>query len=336
MKTKQKTYYLYQAEPKDTSCEKYLVNHGRIFEEENLPLLPVHPNCMCKITKFEGVKINDSYINVIEYREFYANDHNLLPESRGRYYMRVYTNNSNTWIVYSNDGLVFYTLDNGKNFYLASVSENFVKMLDDVKLIYPSKDYESKYYEVIDKIPAHLYNRKWSVEDKIIAIIEEIKTVQIYEMRNWSFKDSLKHYYDKKVRKDYVTKEEYCKNWINAFREVIKRAAKICDIPPELLAGIAWIEVGGMFTFIDYVAYTLREDKLIQYIIDTMKFLNFPIDIKDSNLTSFGYLSMQLRRTAEVLRLNIKNMSEQNKLLLIGVSNLVPVQIFLVAQHLSD
>jgi len=35
-----------------------------------------------------------------------------------------------------------------------------------------------------------------------------------------------------------------------------------------------------MFTFIDYVAYTLREDKLLQYIIDTMKFLNFPIDIK--------------------------------------------------------
>lgn len=102
-----KKYYIYRAEPKDTSCDRCLENDRRIFE-------------------------------------YYAND------NKGRYYMRVYTNNTNTWLVYSNDGFIFYTFDNGKKFNLASVKDNFLDLLNEVELIYSIKDYDSKYYEIID------------------------------------------------------------------------------------------------------------------------------------------------------------------------------------------
>jgi hypothetical protein len=50
-----KTYYIYNADPKDTSCEICLVNDGKIFEEDNVPLLPVHPNCNCTAKIIEPI-----------------------------------------------------------------------------------------------------------------------------------------------------------------------------------------------------------------------------------------------------------------------------------------
>lgn len=134
-----KKYYIYTSEPKDTSCDRCLNNDRRIFEEEKLPLIPVHPNCKCYSKELKELKINNTYIDTIEYREYYANENKLLPDNRGRYYMRVYTNNTNTCFVYSNDGLVFYTFDSGKTFYLASVADDSVYLLNEIKLIYPIK-----------------------------------------------------------------------------------------------------------------------------------------------------------------------------------------------------
>jgi len=112
---KTKNYFIYQIHPKDTSCKSCLKNNNRIFEEENLPLIPAHYHYGCSAKKLKDLKFNDSYIDVITYREFYDNNNELLPESRRRYYMRIYSQNANSWLVYSNDGLIFYTSDNGKN-----------------------------------------------------------------------------------------------------------------------------------------------------------------------------------------------------------------------------
>src|SRR5262249_18409432 len=46
--------------------------------------------------------------------------------------------------------------------------------------------------------------------------------------------------------------------WVRHNRANIKMAAAAYNIPPELLAGTAWIEVGGDPTFIDRVAFEVR------------------------------------------------------------------------------
>ena len=66
-----------------------------------------------------------------------------------------------------------------------------------------------------------------------------------------------------------------------------------------------------------------------------------PIDESENktptaNLTSFGDLSMQVRRVAEVFRTNIDSLTPDEQWQLIKISKNTQAQIFLVAQHLSD
>lgn len=46
--------------------------------------------------------------------------------------------------------------------------------------------------------------------------------------------------------------------WVRHNRSHIRRIAALNQIPPELLAGVAWIEVGGDPQFIDDVAFKIR------------------------------------------------------------------------------
>ena len=328
---KEKTYYIYKTNLKEKTCAKCIENDNRIFEEDDFPTLPVHFNCGCYSKELKGVKITNSYIDTIEHREFYDNENNgkLLTASRGRYYMRVYTQRANSWIVYSNDGLVFYTYDNGKTFNLASVSENFIDLLDEKKLIYPGKDYESKYDEILDKIPSPLFENGWCLDEKIAAIETLVTELTVDDIKSWDtkvFSYAIKG-------KDEKIKNDYCKEWIQTYSEIIKKATELCDIPPELIASVAWIEVGGDPLLIDDVAYLTRD-----FLID--RFFT-PIDepknkTSTANLTSFGDLSMQVRRVAEVFRTNIDSLTSDEQWQLIKISKNTQVQIFLVAQHLSD
>ena len=312
-----KSYYIYKLDPKETTCKGCSEKNGRIFEEDTVPLLPAHPNCKCSVKKLRDVNINDSYINVIEYREFYDNNNRLLPDSRGRYYMRVYTNNTNFWIVYSNDGLIFFTFDNGKTFNKAVITNDFFNMLDDIKLIYPSKEYESKYNEVIDAFPPYLYERELDLDEKISAIYDIVADLNIDDIESWNVIDAVEYFLDSRFKKSNAIKEKYCEEWIAHYKEVIKIASEMCDIPPELLAGVAWIEVGGMLGAADIAAYWLRGNE-------------------KEVLTSFGDLSMQVRRIAEVLRVDINELSEKEKRKLLTLAENKQAQIFLAAQHLSD
>ena len=108
-------------------------------------------------------------------------------------------------------------------------------------------------------------------------------------------------------------------SWISAYKNVIKDAAAINDIPALLLAGVAYVEVGGDPMWIDRDAYVFRET------FDKDKALK----------TSFGYLSMQVRVATETLRYN------NSKLGLHQIDETIksledPVQqIFISAIHLS-
>ncbi|MBF0135297.1 MAG: hypothetical protein HQL65_03595 [Magnetococcales bacterium] len=90
--------------------------------------------------------------------------------------------------------------------------------------------------------------------------------------------------------------------WIRGHKNTINITARRYGIPPEVLAGIAFSEVGGDPDWIDNVAYPVR--KVVHGFLEPETIKNFPdwMDkIKKTPLeTSAGDVSIQIRRVAEV------------------------------------
>ena len=128
---------------------------------------------------------------------------------------------------------------------------------------------------------------------------------------------------------DYLFKRKV--QFTTHYRNVLKDAAAKYDIPEFLLAGVAFSEFGGDPMWIDDVADGVRSfDWSGPNWVDRNLTMT-----KDPNLTSFGNISIQVRRTAEELGYDVKNMSsaERNSLIA-SLKN--PIQnIHITAKHLS-
>lgn len=114
-----------------------------------------------------------------------------------------------------------------------------------------------------------------------------------------------------------------------ALSEALKDLEWNYDIPAVMLAGIAYMEFGGDPPIQDYVAHCLRT------VIS-----NDPTGLLSSKstpsyLTSFGNISMQLRRAAESLDYYGKLDYDLEKEL-INVLNNDKTALILVARHLVD
>lgn len=112
--------------------------------------------------------------------------------------------------------------------------------------------------------------------------------------------------------------------------DAIRAAAHKYDVPIELLAGVAYNEVGGDPLEADNVAYALRSEVG----------RNLPL-VPDLNprrdLTSFGNLSVQLRRASESLNYGESERLTENQRRMILSSLQNPSEnIFVAAKHLSD
>jgi hypothetical protein len=119
--------------------------------------------------------------------------------------------------------------------------------------------------------------------------------------------------------------------FISHYRNVLKDAAAKYDIPEFLLAGVAFAEFGGDPMWIDDVADGVRSfDWSGPDWVDRNMTMT-----KDPNLTSFGNISIQVRRTAEELGYDVKNMSsDERSALIASLKN--PIQnIYIAAKHLS-
>jgi len=118
--------------------------------------------------------------------------------------------------------------------------------------------------------------------------------------------------------------------WIQHNKAQIMAAAAQYKMPPELLAGVCWIEVGGDPNFIDRVAFEVRSfDWSGPEWVDK----NLTIT-KNLTKTSFGSVSIQLRTAAETLGLDSSAMStiQQRNLAACLQKDIFNIQI--VAQHL--
>lgn len=93
--------------------------------------------------------------------------------------------------------------------------------------------------------------------------------------------------------------------WIQYNKASIRVTAARHAFPPELLAGVCWIEVGGDPSFIDRVAFELRAFDWSgpSQVDKALTTLSHPAK------TSFGAVSMQLRTAAQTFGLDPYGMS---------------------------
>jgi len=106
--------------------------------------------------------------------------------------------------------------------------------------------------------------------------------------------------------------------WVHGYRHAIQAAAERYDLPPELIAGVAYIEVGGDPLIIDNLAYALRNEE-------------------NRDRTSFGNVSIQVRRAADTLGYDMsQDLSPSQRRAIVNALENPQTNIFVAAKHLSD
>lgn len=128
----------------------------------------------------------------------------------------------------------------------------------------------------------------------------------------------------------YLFKQK--ENFVQKYSDVINDAAQKYNIPPFLLAGITYNEYGGDPMWIDNVAYRVRAFDWCgpDWVDDNLTITKNPY------LTSFGNVSIQLRRAAETLGYDINNMTYGEVNTLIEKLEDPVTNIYIAAAHISD
>lgn len=120
-------------------------------------------------------------------------------------------------------------------------------------------------------------------------------------------------------------------SWVRNQRTHISELATLNQVPPSLLAGIAWIEVGGDPDWIDKVAYPIRAfDHAADPFLEPLTITKRP------ELTSFGNVSIQLRRAAETLDLDWQTMDSKQRDALVECLTQDDTNLNVVARHIVD
>lgn len=142
------------------------------------------------------------------------------------------------------------------------------------------------------------------------ATEEEYKNLQAEALdpddHSWGNVDATKHYFVKLYRSlkksvgmkpDYASSSlaQYKDSWVTDNKTTIILLSRIHELPPEILAGIAWTEAGGDAPIKDNLGFHLRAfdhmaDPYLEPITITHK----------SSRTSFGDIEIQLRNVATV------------------------------------
>ncbi|MCP2261298.1 hypothetical protein LX15_005019 [Streptoalloteichus tenebrarius] len=124
------------------------------------------------------------------------------------------------------------------------------------------------------------------------------------------------------------TENEFRQRWIRDNREVIRAAAERYGLPADVVAGIAFREVGGKPMWLDDVTDEIRQ--------------NLPDQVRPWSLagepdqTSYGPMAIQVRRAAETLGYDPAHLSEEQRREVIA-SLVDPKQsVFVAAKHLAE
>ncbi|MCE7026535.1 hypothetical protein [Jiella avicenniae] len=150
--------------------------------------------------------------------------------------------------------------------------------------------------------------------------------------RKWSVRDLAKWKLAPSVLgggKDYLF--AFKDEWVRYNRAGILAAAKRHDLPPELVAGVAWIEVAGDPTFIDRLAFEVRT--VVSRAGET---IDGSLGVsKPPEKTSFGSVSMQLEVAAETIGAKARDMDTKSLRQLGACLEHDGINVDLAARHLS-
>jgi hypothetical protein len=125
--------------------------------------------------------------------------------------------------------------------------------------------------------------------------------------------------------------QRYKDAWIRHHRLRITASATGLQLPPPLLAGVCWIEVGGDPTFIDGIAYAVRA-----FDWSGPEWTDRTTITRRPERTSFGAVSMQLRTAAETLGMNAATTTREQYDRLAALLSQDDRNIAVVARHLRD
>ena len=142
--------------------------------------------------------------------------------------------------------------------------------------------------------------------------------------KEWRNIDALEYYRLSKIKKDEKSAQEFVENfknqWVCGYKDIINEAANEFNIPPDLLAAIAWREVGG-----DPPAFDLAADA---------RSLGLYPGHPDE--TSFGNTSIQLRNAASALGYDPNQLTPQERTQLRYSLQNSNQNLFITAKYLSD
>lgn len=147
------------------------------------------------------------------------------------------------------------------------------------------------------------------------------------EWTNW---DLLQWMMSGDSKNEFIHKEKLA--FIAQYKEVICDAAERYDLPEILIAGVVYKEYGGDPMFIDDIAYngrgvTKKINDLINYDI---------LSSKDRDLTSFGNVSIQVRRAWESLGYEKEEVSDELRSEIIDSLKDPVENIYISSKHISD
>ncbi|MET7617467.1 hypothetical protein [Streptomyces sp. NPDC005408] len=100
--------------------------------------------------------------------------------------------------------------------------------------------------------------------------------------------------------------------WIAANKEIIKAAALNSGLPPDMVAGIAWQEIGGQPGILDDLTDTIREQADSPLSPIAPETLPWRL-AGDPDNTSMGPIAIQVRRGAEVLGYDPDHLTDQQR-----------------------
>ena len=122
----------------------------------------------------------------------------------------------------------------------------------------------------------------------------------------------------------------YKDSWISYNKARIKNSAKANKIPVELLAGVAWIEAGGMPDFVDSAAHVIRS-----FDWSGPDFMDKNMTItKNPVKTSVGSVSIQLANVFSILKLDLEKIDYKQQRDLIKCLETDAFNLNIVANHL--
>ncbi|MEV6248184.1 hypothetical protein AB0M38_18585 [Streptomyces sp. NPDC051742] len=127
------------------------------------------------------------------------------------------------------------------------------------------------------------------------------------------------------------------KDWIAANKEIIQAAAENSGLPADMVAGIAWQEIGGQPGILDDLTDTIREQADAPWGLSPVSPENLPWRLGGTpDETSFGPIAIQVRRGAEVLGYDPQNMSEQQRAVVEESLQDPGQNIFIAAEYLAQ